>query len=124
MRGNAMNLNPWSRGARRAFPTLRTLLAAGMVLTTFSAMAADTGDKPRRPNVVVFLVDDMGWRDSAVYGSRYYETPEVATSSVTATTGTRSTATARRVRRGSIVSFRGLAVRGTNRLETGDWRLE
>ena len=72
-----MNLNPWSRGARRAFPTLRTLLAAGMVLTTFSAMAADTGDKPRRPNVVVFLVDDMGWRDSAVYGSRYYETPHI-----------------------------------------------
>jgi len=31
----------------------------------------------RRPNVVVFLVDDLGWMDCTVYGSRYYETPNV-----------------------------------------------
>ena len=30
-----------------------------------------------RPNIVLFLVDDMGWMDSAPYGSRYYETPEM-----------------------------------------------
>lgn len=30
-----------------------------------------------RPNVVVFLVDDMGWMDSNPYGSRYYETPNM-----------------------------------------------
>ncbi len=30
-----------------------------------------------RPNVVLFLVDDMGWMDSGVYGSRYYETPNM-----------------------------------------------
>ncbi|MBW3540814.1 MAG: sulfatase [Planctomycetes bacterium] len=30
-----------------------------------------------RPNVVLFLVDDMGWMDSAVDGSRYYETPHI-----------------------------------------------
>ena len=30
-----------------------------------------------RPNVVLFLVDDMGWRDSATYGSGYYETPSM-----------------------------------------------
>ena len=29
------------------------------------------------PNVVLFLVDDMGWMDSGVYGSRYYETPHI-----------------------------------------------
>lgn len=30
-----------------------------------------------RPNVVLFLVDDMGWMDSSVYGSEYYETPNM-----------------------------------------------
>lgn len=32
---------------------------------------------PARPNVVLFLVDDMGWMDSGVYGSEYYEMPNV-----------------------------------------------
>jgi arylsulfatase A-like enzyme len=30
-----------------------------------------------QPNVIVFLVDDMGWMDSGVYGSKYYETPRM-----------------------------------------------
>ena len=30
-----------------------------------------------RPNVVLFLVDDMGWMDSTPYGSQYYETPNM-----------------------------------------------
>ncbi len=29
------------------------------------------------PNVVLFLTDDMGWMDSGVYGSKYYETPNI-----------------------------------------------
>ncbi|MGH7201574.1 MAG: sulfatase [Planctomycetaceae bacterium] len=36
-------------------------------------MAAE-GDKP---NVVLFIVDDMGWMDCGAYGSRYYETPNI-----------------------------------------------
>jgi arylsulfatase A-like enzyme len=31
----------------------------------------------RRPNVIVFLVDDMGWMDCGAYGSKYYETPSI-----------------------------------------------
>lgn len=31
----------------------------------------------RKPNVIVFLVDDMGWRDCGAYGSKYYETPHI-----------------------------------------------
>ncbi|MDP1590335.1 MAG: sulfatase [Prosthecobacter sp.] len=30
-----------------------------------------------QPNVVLFLVDDMGWMDCGVYGSKYYETPNI-----------------------------------------------
>ena len=29
------------------------------------------------PNVVLFLVDDMGWMDSTPYGSQYYKTPNM-----------------------------------------------
>lgn len=32
---------------------------------------------PPNPNVVLFLVDDMGWMDSTPYGSKYYETPHM-----------------------------------------------
>ena len=30
-----------------------------------------------KPNIVLFLVDDMGWMDSTPYGSQYYETPNM-----------------------------------------------
>jgi arylsulfatase A-like enzyme len=30
-----------------------------------------------KPNIVLFLVDDMGWMDSSAYGSEYYETPQM-----------------------------------------------
>jgi len=32
-----------------------------------------------RPNVVLMLIDDMGWRDLTCYGSRFYETPRIDT---------------------------------------------
>lgn len=31
----------------------------------------------RPANVILFLVDDMGWMDSTAYGSEYYETPNM-----------------------------------------------
>jgi arylsulfatase A-like enzyme len=53
-------------------------------LLTFAAavfmLAGATGGqeaRERRPNIVVFLVDDMGWMDCGVYGSQYYETPNM-----------------------------------------------
>lgn len=47
------------------------LLFLGAVCASLSA--ADT----RKPNVILFLVDDMGWMDCGVYGSKYYQTPNM-----------------------------------------------
>ncbi len=49
-----------------AFVSLASLVGAGFA-------SADE----RRPNVVFFLVDDLGWRDLGCYGSSFYETPNI-----------------------------------------------
>lgn len=41
-----------------------------------SAFAAE-GDKPKKPNIVFILADDLGYTDIACYGSKYYETPNI-----------------------------------------------
>ena len=35
-----------------------------------------SGDK-KEPNIIFFLVDDLGWSDLAIYGSSFYETPNI-----------------------------------------------
>jgi len=47
-------------------------LSATLLLTPLAALYS-----VERPNVVFFLADDMGWMDSGVYGSKYYETPNI-----------------------------------------------
>jgi hypothetical protein len=37
------------------------------------ARAAET----KRPNIILFLVDDMGWMDCGAYGSTSYEAPQM-----------------------------------------------
>jgi len=43
-----------------------------LVLFAATSFASD-----QRPNIVFILADDLGWTDTAVYGSRYYETPNI-----------------------------------------------
>jgi len=42
----------------------------------FAAQASVSGAPPR-PNIVFFLVDDLGWPDVGCYGSSFYETPAI-----------------------------------------------
>lgn len=49
-----------------------------MPLCTFLTAAALCSVRAaEKPNVILFLVDDMGWMDSGAYGSEYYETPNI-----------------------------------------------
>ena len=38
---------------------------------------SDAGKAGRKPNVILFLADDLGWSDVGCYGSRFYETPNI-----------------------------------------------
>ncbi|MDQ8195973.1 sulfatase [Coraliomargarita sp. SDUM461004] len=33
--------------------------------------------RAKQPNVILILIDDMGWADSSTYGSKYYQTPNM-----------------------------------------------
>ena len=54
------------------FPDMKTtMLLLALVASAFTAHAA----KP--PNIVFIMADDLGWTDTAAYGSKYYETPNI-----------------------------------------------
>ena len=57
----------------RTLPTI--LLALGALV--IGAIPKLTAASARKPNVILFLVDDMGWMDCGAYGSRYYQTPNM-----------------------------------------------
>lgn len=55
--------------------------SADDIMETYSQSASEvnmTHIKDRRePNIVVLLIDDMGWKDAGFMGSAYYETPNM-----------------------------------------------
>ena len=37
----------------------------------------EVSQAPKKPNFIIFLVDDLGWSDGRVFGSDLYETPNI-----------------------------------------------
>lgn len=58
---------------QRSYVTICLLIA----LAPGASLDAWASSPERRPNIVFFLVDDMGWMDTTVNGSQYYETPNM-----------------------------------------------
>jgi arylsulfatase A-like enzyme len=48
-----------------------------LLLLALASAAVLRAAPARMPNVVLFLVDDLGWRDLGVYGSTFHETPNL-----------------------------------------------
>lgn len=59
----------------RQFASWVTLLCS--IPWLLSSACTFAADNPRPPNVVLILMDDMGWRDVGFMGNRFVETPHI-----------------------------------------------
>ncbi len=50
-----------------------------LLATTMTAFAdeSEAGPKTERKNIVMFLIDDLGWSDLGCQGCEYYRTPNI-----------------------------------------------
>ncbi len=65
-------VTPWRAISRRTFLRSAAAITGGACLAPF----ADAAPR-RKPNVVFILADDLGWRDSSLYGSTFFKTPHI-----------------------------------------------
>lgn len=58
---------------------LKKILIALMLITasTIPVFSIYSSKPSNKPNIIFFLVDDMGWTDLGCYGSKIYETPAI-----------------------------------------------
>ena len=56
---------------------LSTYFACSLVASTRTAMADEVVTRPASPNVILIVVDDLGWMDLSCQGSDYYKTPHI-----------------------------------------------
>ncbi len=54
-----------------------TGITAALTVTNAICLAANATNDEERLNVLLIVCDDLGWRDTAVYGSTFYETPNI-----------------------------------------------
>lgn len=55
----------------------RNLLTGFPVFLGLFFLSSTLFSAPQKPNVILFVVDDLGWRDLGCQGSEYYRTPNI-----------------------------------------------
>ena len=58
-------------------PATAAALAAVVLSASWAAAESPKVAPSRRPNIVLFLIDDLGWTDLSCMGSKLYETPNL-----------------------------------------------
>lgn len=53
------------------------LISLVLTLSSFSNTNSEEEVTAQKPNIIIIMVDDMGWRDVGFMGSEYYETPNI-----------------------------------------------
>lgn len=48
-----------------------------LLLLIYPSEGVEAKERHKSPNIVMFLVDDLGWSDVECYGSSFYETPNI-----------------------------------------------
>ena len=56
----------------------RTIIIVMNVFLCGSIFSQTNNQESSKPNIILILADDMGWADSELYGSTYYETPNLS----------------------------------------------
>lgn len=56
---------------------MRRVLYGLLVAVCIATTVTTSTSAAERPNIVLFYIDDLGWRDVGFMGSEYYETPHV-----------------------------------------------
>lgn len=61
---------------------MKRILKGGVFILILSILLLNQTKKEvikefKKPNIIFFLVDDMGWMDTSINGSEYYETPNM-----------------------------------------------
>lgn len=70
----------WLRAATAGPGVACPLALCGLVAVITSLVAVlplAAAQASRPPNVIIFLIDDLGWTDLACYGSTFYHTPHI-----------------------------------------------
>ena len=58
-------------------PAVSRLVCAIFLLLLPAAPAPAQGISERHPNIIIFVADDLGWRDTGIYGNRFIRTPNI-----------------------------------------------
>lgn len=72
-----MKFNDQLPRAGRKFSGIFAASLALLSCTPVSISAESPADSTSRPNILVIVVDDLGWRDVGYNGSTFYETPAI-----------------------------------------------